>query len=109
MPPLAWNVRRQIIWRRLRRKLAECRPRLGVDVRRRACGAASADVRWSVPFALFDDGFGPSGIGRGHVVQALVLALVVIMIDERLDLGLRVTGQEIVFQQEDMAAVSIIH
>src|SRR5690606_15163092 len=41
-------VRRQNIWRNSGRRLAECRPRLGVDVRRRACGAASADVRWSV-------------------------------------------------------------
>ncbi len=41
-------VRRQNIWRNLRRKLAECRPRLGVDIKRRAYGAASADVRWSV-------------------------------------------------------------
>ena len=40
-------VRRQNIWRNSRRKLAECGPRLGVDVRRRACGEASADVRWS--------------------------------------------------------------
>ena len=41
-------VRRQNIWRNSRRKLAECGRRLGVDVKRRACGAASADVRWSV-------------------------------------------------------------
>ena len=41
-------VRRQNIWRRSRRKLAECGPRLGVDVKRRACGVASADIRWSV-------------------------------------------------------------
>jgi multidrug efflux pump subunit AcrB len=41
-------VRRQNIWHNSRRRLAECGPRLGVDVRRRACGAASADVRWSV-------------------------------------------------------------
>ncbi|TPE60424.1 hypothetical protein FJQ54_10410 [Sandaracinobacter neustonicus] len=41
-------VSRQNIWRNSRRKLAECGPRLGVDVTRRACGAASADVRWSV-------------------------------------------------------------
>jgi Flp pilus assembly CpaE family ATPase len=43
-----WSVRRQNIWLNLRRRLAECGPRLGVDVRRRACGAASADGRWSV-------------------------------------------------------------
>ena len=42
------SVRRQNIWRNSRRRLAECRPRLGVDIMRRACGAASADVRWSV-------------------------------------------------------------
>jgi hypothetical protein len=41
-------VRRQDIWRRWGRKLAESGPRLGVDVRRRACGAASADIRGSV-------------------------------------------------------------
>ncbi len=41
-------VRRQNIWRNSRRRLAECGPRLGIDVRRRACGAASADGRWSV-------------------------------------------------------------
>jgi hypothetical protein len=40
-------VHRQNIWRRAGRRLAECWPRLGVDVRRRVCGAASADVRWS--------------------------------------------------------------
>ena len=41
-------VRRQNIWRKGRRRLAEDRPRLGVDVRQRACGVANADVRWSV-------------------------------------------------------------
>ena len=49
---LAWVgslfVRRQNIWLNSRLRLAECGPRLGVDVRRRACGVASADVRWSV-------------------------------------------------------------
>jgi hypothetical protein len=40
-------VRRQNIRLSLRLSLAECRPRLGVDVKRRACGAASADVGWS--------------------------------------------------------------
>ena len=41
-------VRRQIIWRNWWFRLAECQARLGVDVRRRACGAASGDVRWFV-------------------------------------------------------------
>ena len=46
-PKQVRSVRRQNIWRNVRRKLAERWPRLGVDIRRRACGAASADVRWS--------------------------------------------------------------
>ncbi|ABQ71690.1 transposase IS66 (plasmid) [Rhizorhabdus wittichii RW1] len=41
-------VRRQNIRHNSRRRLAECGPRLGVDVSRRACGVASADVRRSV-------------------------------------------------------------
>ncbi|AMK26256.1 biotin/lipoyl-binding protein [Sphingobium sp. TKS] len=45
---LALFVRRQNIWHNSRRRLAECGLRLGVDVRRRVCGVASADVRWSV-------------------------------------------------------------
>ncbi len=44
MQPSFHRVRRQNIWRRSQRKLAECGPRLGVDVRRRACGVASADA-----------------------------------------------------------------
>lgn len=42
------DVRRQNIWRNLRRRLAERGPRLGLGFRRRACGVASAYVRWSV-------------------------------------------------------------
>ncbi len=42
------HVRRQNIWRRSRRKLVESGPRLGIDIRRRAFGAASADIGWSV-------------------------------------------------------------
>ena len=41
------TVRRQNIWRKLGCGLAGCRPRLGFEIRRRVCGAASADVRWS--------------------------------------------------------------
>ena len=42
------TVRRQIIWRSIWAGLVEHRPRLGVDVKRRGCGVASVDVRWSV-------------------------------------------------------------
>ena len=54
------------------------------------------------PFSLFDDGIGPAevGVGRRHIVQALMISLVVIMFDERLDLVLQVTRQEVVLQQD---------
>jgi hypothetical protein len=42
------RVRRQNIRHNSRRRLAECGPRLGFGFRRRACGVASADARWSV-------------------------------------------------------------
>ena len=42
------TVRRQNIWHSIWAGLVEHRPRLGVDVKRRACGVASVDVRWSV-------------------------------------------------------------
>ena len=48
MIPAMPLVRRQNIRHNSRRRLAECGPRQGVDVRRRTRGAASADVRWSV-------------------------------------------------------------
>ena len=46
------------------------------------------------PFALFDDGGRPAevGVGGRHVVQALVVALMVVMFDERLDLGFEIAG-----------------
>jgi len=42
------------------------------------------------PFTLFDDGLGSTevGIGGCYIVQALVIALMVVALDERRDLGL---------------------
>ena len=53
------------------------------------------------PFALFYDGLGPAevGIGGRHIVQALVVALMIVVLDERFDLAFEVTGQEVVFEQ----------
>ena len=41
------------------------------------------------PFSLLEDGVGPAevGIGRRHNAEALVVALVVVMLDERFELG----------------------
>jgi hypothetical protein len=46
------------------------------------------------PFALLDDGFCPAevGVGGRDVVQALVIALMVVMLDERFDLLFKVAG-----------------
>ena len=54
------------------------------------------------PFTLFDDGWRPAevGVGGRHVVQALVVTLVVVVLDEGLDLGFKVAGQEVVLEQD---------
>ena len=54
------------------------------------------------PFSSFDNGRSPAevGIGRRHVVEALVMALIIVMLDEGLDLLLKITGQEVVLQQD---------
>ncbi len=54
------------------------------------------------PFALADDGLGPAevGVSRRHVVEALVVAAVVVVLDERFDLAFEITGQELVFQED---------
>jgi len=54
------------------------------------------------PFTLLDDALRPVevGVGGRHVSQALVVALVIVVLDEGLDLGLEVAGQEVVFEQD---------
>ena len=54
------------------------------------------------PFTLFDDGWRPAEVGicRRHIVQALVVALVIVVLDEGFDLGLEVAGQEVVLEQD---------
>ncbi len=56
------------------------------------------------PFALFDDGLGLAevGVGWGRVVEALVVAPVVVMLDEGCDLGFEVAGQEVVLQEDSV-------
>src|SRR3546814_4462615 len=54
------------------------------------------------PFAQFGDCRSPAevGVGRRHVGQALVVSLVIVVLDEGLDVGFEVAGQEVVFQQD---------
>lgn len=61
--------------------------------------AAVLDCLFLDPFPLSENGFVPAevDISRSDVVQALVLTLVVVIIDEGLDLAFEITGQIVVF------------
>ena len=75
--------------------------RLLVNIMRRVCGDASAFVRLFLSRCLRMVCSLPKvGVGRRDVFQALVVTLVVIMLDERFDLGFEVAGQEVVFQED---------
>ncbi len=54
------------------------------------------------PFSLFQNGVAALevDIGRGEVLQALMIAPVVVVIDESIDLLPEITGQVVVFQQD---------
>ena len=54
------------------------------------------------PFSLFQDGLTTTevNIGRGQIVDTLVIALVVVMIHEGFNAGFKVTREEVVFQQD---------
>ena len=54
------------------------------------------------PFSLFQDGLAAPevDVGRGEVLQALVIAPVVVMIDKGIDLLPEMTWQVVVFQQD---------
>ena len=55
-----------------------------------------------VPFWVILDGCAASkvAVGRRDVVQALLVAPMIVVVDECLDLGFEITGQELVFQQD---------
>ena len=54
------------------------------------------------PFAFFEDGgcSAEVSVGWGDVFEAFMEALVVIVLDEGLDLGLKVAGVEVIFEQD---------
>ena len=55
-------------------------------------------------FALFEDGFdfAEVGVGWRHVVETLVIAPVVVMLDQGADLDVKVAGQEVIFQEDSV-------
>lgn len=52
------------------------------------------------PFQRDDVAAPEVDVGRGEIVEALVVAAVVVVIDERRDLLLEITRQEVVFEQD---------
>ena len=54
------------------------------------------------PFSLFQNGFAPPEVDVSvrEVLQAFVVATVIVVLDEGFDLGFEVTRQEVVFQQD---------
>ncbi len=54
------------------------------------------------PFSLFDDSRGSAevGVGRRDVAKALVVASVIVMLDEGFDLAFEIARQEVVLQQD---------
>ena len=54
------------------------------------------------PFSLFQDGLSPSevDIGRGQIIDALVIAVGVVVLHEGFNAGLKISGEEVVFQQD---------
>ena len=60
------------------------------------------DGQFFDPFSPFDDGgvAAEVGIGGRDVAEALVVAVVVIVIEKSADLAFKVSGQKIIFQQD---------
>ena len=54
------------------------------------------------PFALKQDGLAASevNIGRRQVPQALMVAAVIVVLDEAIDMGLEIAGQVVVLEQD---------
>ena len=64
--------------------------------------AAISDCVSFDPFSFQQDGLGASkvDVSRDEIAQALVIATMVVVIDECVDLGLEVAGQIIVLKQD---------
>jgi hypothetical protein len=72
---------------------------LVVKVMRHAVGAASDDL---LPFAFEEDGLAAPevDVSRSEFVEALVIAVMVVVLDEGGDLELEIAGQVVVFKQD---------
>jgi hypothetical protein len=98
------TVRRQGFFGNGLGKLREALAHQFGGFRRPAAGAASGGWRGLSfdPFSFCQDGVTPPSVdvGRGEIVDALVVAPVVVVSNEGGNLSLEITGQEVVFQQD---------
>ena len=72
--------------------------------------AAILDCGLFDPFSFQQDGLSAAevNVGRRDIVQAFVIAAMVVVIDEGVDSGYQVAGQIVVFQQDAVRNVSTI-
>ena len=63
------------------------------------------------PFSAFDDCLCPPEVGvcGCDVSKGFMISVMVVMFDEGFDLTLQITGQEVVFQQDPVLQLSLIH
>ena len=63
---------------------------------------AVSDGHFLDAFSPFDDGLVPAEVDvrRGEIAEALVVAVVVVLLDEGADLALEVARQEVVLEQD---------
>jgi hypothetical protein len=77
-----------------------------VEIMQHAVDAASDGLRWSGfdPFAFEEDGLGPPevDVSRSEIAQALVIAGMVVVLDEGRDLAFEIAGQVVMLKQDSV-------
>lgn len=101
---MLYTFRSQRIWPNWQPDRRERLARLVALIMRRTFSEASVAHRWSFVyfFALFQSDFSASevDIGRGEVLHAIVIASMVVMLDEGISLLLEITRQVVVIQRD---------
>ena len=104
LSPFVSVVHRQSYWDKGLGKLREALAHRFGDVRRPA-GGVQATIGNGLsfdPFSFCQNIRGPPevDVGGGEIIDALVVAAIVVVDDERRDLGFEIAGQEVIFQQD---------
>ncbi len=101
---MRYTYRSQRIWPNWQPDRRERLARLVALIMRRTFSEASVAHRWSFVyfFALFQSDFSASevDIGRGEVLHAIVIASMVVMLDEGISLLPEITRQVVVIQRD---------